>query len=75
MLYFLTGSIPLRFQIQRRRLLYLHHILNENEESLLQTFFEHQLKTRKTKDWATKILKDINEFEIDLSMDEIRKTP
>ena len=75
MLYFLTGSIPLRFQIQRRRLVYLHHILNENKESLLQTFFEHQLKTRKAKDWTSKILKDIKEFEIVLSMDKIRTTP
>ena len=39
MLYFLTGSIPIRFQVQRRRLVYLHHILNQNEESLLLTFF------------------------------------
>ena len=75
MLYFLTGSIPSRFQIQRRRLVYLHYILNENSESLLRTFFEHQLKTRKTKDWATRILKDLNEFKIDLSMDEIRQIP
>ena len=75
MLYVLTGSIPIRFQVQRRRLVYLHHILNQNEESLLLTFFEHQLKTRKPKDWATRVLKDISDFEIDLQMDEIRKTP
>ena len=74
-LYFLTGSIPIRFQVQRRRLVYLHHILNQNEESLLLTFFEHQLKSRKPKDWATRIIKDISEFEIQLSMDEIMKTP
>ena len=35
----------------------------------------HQLKTRKPKDWATRVLKDISDFEIDLQMDEIRKTP
>ena len=75
MLYFLTGSIPIRFQVQRRQLVYLHHILNQNEESLLLTFFQHQLKTKQIKDWATSVIKDISEFEIDLPLDEIRKIP
>ena len=39
MLYFLTGSTPIRVLIQRRRLVYLHHILNQDKESLLKTFF------------------------------------
>ena len=47
MVCFLTGSIPIRFLVQRRRLNYLHHILNQNEESLIKTFFYHQLETRK----------------------------
>ena len=75
MLYFLTGSGPVRFQIQRRRLVYLHHILNQNEESLLRTFFEHQYKTRKSKDWATRIIKDLFEFGIEIPLEEIMKIP
>ena len=74
MLYFLTGSTPVRIQVQRRRLVYLHHILNHNEESLLLTFFKHQLKTRKPKDWASRVLKYMREFEIELSIDEIKNT-
>ena len=31
MLYFLTGSTPIRITVKRRRLVYLHHILNQNE--------------------------------------------
>ena len=54
--------------------MYLHHILNQNKESLLLTFFKHQLKTRKPKDWASRVLKDMREFEIELSMDEIKNT-
>ena len=72
MLYFLTGSIPARFQIQRRRLVYFHHILNQDDESLLKTFFLQQLNTRKTKDWATTIMKDISEYEIELTFSEIK---
>ena len=71
-LYFLTGSTPIRITIQRRRLVYLHHILNQNEESLLRTFFEQQLLTRKNKDWASQIIKDLSDFKINRTMDEIR---
>ena len=72
MLYFLTGSTPVRFVIKRRRLVYLHHIINQNEETLLRTFFEHQMLTRKTKDWASQILKDLSDFGIDPNLEEIR---
>ena len=75
MLYFLTGSTPIRVLIQRRRLVYLHHILNQDKESLLKTFFEQQLKTRKPKDWASRIIKDLEEFEINISLNEIQNTP
>ena len=72
MLYFLTGSTPTRFLIQRRRLVYLHHVINQDKESLLKSFFEYQLKTRKRKDWASTILKDLEEFKISLSLNEIQ---
>ena len=75
MLYMLTGSIWIDYLIKKRRLVYLHHILNQDEDSLLRTFFDHQLKTRKTKDWATQVLKDITHYQIDFTMEEIRKTP
>ena len=53
MLYLLTGSVPIEFILKRRRLIYLHHIMNQENESLLKTFFQHQLETRKTKDWTS----------------------
>ena len=75
MLYLLTGSVPIEFLVPRRRLVYLHHILNQEEDSLLKTFFEHQHETRKLKDWATQVSKDMEKFEITLTFDEIRKMP
>ena len=62
MLYFLTGSTPIRFIVKRRRLVYLHHILKQEEESLIMSFFEKQLLTRKLRDWSPKILKDLSDF-------------
>ena len=68
----MTGSTQVHSIVRRRRLVYLHHILNQGEESLVKTFFECQLETRKYKDWATQIVKDLSEFEIEHSMDEIK---
>ena len=39
MLYFITGSTPIRFTVKRRRIVYLHHILNQREDSLIRLFF------------------------------------
>ena len=64
MLYLLTGSTPIRFIVKQRRLVYLHHILNQQEEALIKSFFETQMKTRKSKDWASQVLKDLNDFEM-----------
>ena len=66
-LYILTWS-----QVPRRCLVYLHHILNQDDNSLLKTFFNHQLETRKPKDWATQVIKDLNKFEINITFEEIR---
>ena len=75
MLYLLTGSVPIEFLIERRRLIYLHHILNQENESLIKTFFEHQLDTRKTKYWASQILKDLKKFNVNIPLEDIRHIP
>ena len=35
-------------------------------------FFIHQLETRKNKDWSSQVLKDVTDFEINHSMEEIK---
>ena len=67
MLYFITGSVPIRFIVKRRRLVYLHHIINQTEESLIRSVFEKQMDSRKSKDWCTQILKDLIEYGIEKS--------
>ena len=74
MLYFLTGSTPIIFTVQRKCLIYLQHILKQDIESLLRTFLIHQFDTRKTKDWATKIIKDLSELNIIMPMEEIENS-
>ena len=43
LLYLELSVLPIRFIIQTRRLLYLHHILQQKEDSLLYRFFMAQL--------------------------------
>ena len=71
-LYFLTWSTPVHSIVKRRWLVYLNHILKQGEESLERIFLECQLETRKPKDWATQIIKDLSDFQIEQSMDEIK---
>ena len=72
MLYLLTGSIPIKYKIKQRRLVYLHDILSREEGSLINRFFKTQLDFKKSKDWASQILKDLMEYEIEMTMDEIK---
>ena len=46
MLYLETGVIPIRFHIYKRRLMFLHYLLNEGEKSLLNKFIETNGRTK-----------------------------
>ena len=35
MLYLETGTVPIRFTIYKRRLMFLHYLLNEDDDSML----------------------------------------
>ena len=72
LIYLELGIVPIRFIIQTRRLLYLHHILQQKEESLLYRFFEAQLENPTSKDWVSQTLDDLEEFEINLELEEIQ---
>ena len=53
MLYLELGCIPFRELIRKRRIAFLHYILNESEDSLLYKFFKTQLATKKKSDWVS----------------------
>ena len=59
MLYLELGCIPFRNIIQQRRLSFLYYIMHEDPKSLVNTFFETQLKYRTKNDWVTTVLKDL----------------
>ena len=71
-LYLEMGCLPIRFIIKTRRLMFLHYILNQNENSLILKFFEAQKQNPVKGDWSEQIKSDIKEINLQLTFDEIK---
>ena len=71
-LYLELGHTPARLEIQKMRVLFFQYILQENDESTLKKFFNLQLEKPTRKDWASTVLSDLKELQIDASFEEIR---
>ena len=67
------GVLPLRFIIMRRRLVYLQHVLKENETSLIKSFLITQMKSLKRKDWGKTVLENLKYLEIKNTFEEIKE--
>ena len=74
-LYLSLGHIPARFEIQKRRLLFLKYILTEKEDSMVRQFFQLQTEVPTKGDWASSCLKDLKDLEIFSSLKEIERMP
>ena len=64
------------YALQRyyKRLGFLHYILNEDQESMVNRFFHSQMKMRTKKDWVTTVLEDLKDLRLsDMSMEQLRK--
>ena len=72
LLYLELAIVPIRYIIKTRRILYLHHILQRNEDSLLYRFFEAQLENPTPKDWVSQVLEYLEELEIQHELEEIQ---
>ena len=73
LLYLETGNIPLRFTIQSRRMNFLWYILNEEDNSLIKTFFMAQYENPSKGDWVSQIQSDLIELGINYTFDQIRQ--
>ena len=65
------GMLPIRHVIISKRLNYLHNLLKNEPSSLAKQIFDQQCETMQKQDWIYQILKDLNEFDIFLSFEEI----
>ena len=72
LLYLELGILPIRFIIKTGRILYLHHILQQENQSLLYRFFIAQIEDPTPRDWVSQVLEDLEEININLELDKIR---
>ena len=71
--YLETSSIPIRYILIGRRLLYLWDILSKDENELVRKVFDSQKTLSVKNDWAIQIKHDLMDCEINLSELEISK--
>ena len=74
MLFLELGCVPFRELIKKRRISFLHYILNENQDSMMYTFLQSQLKNKRPRDWITLVLKDMDDLKLNLSLEELKET-
>ena len=74
MLYLESGNIPIRFILKARRLNFLWYILNEDEDSLIHSFFKAQCNKPVRGDWVNTVRKDLEDLDIDMDFQSIKST-
>ena len=72
MIYLETGCLPISSIIFTRRILFLHYILHEDENSLMYRFLQSQLASPVKGDWVIDVMKNIEELGIKESLEEIK---
>ena len=73
MLYIELGCLPIKYIVSTRRLLFLHYIINEDESSLISQVFKAPMNQPFKDDWYLAVIRDIQDFKLDLDIDEIKQ--
>ena len=66
------GTLPIKYLIKRRRLLYLQYILKQDKDSLMYKVFEAQSRNPQKGNWVLQIIDDINKVDLQLTFEEIK---
>ena len=69
--YLETSSLPIRYLLMGRRLIYLWDILHKNDSELVRKVFNSQKVFYVKHDWAQQVKHDLEECGIDLTDEEI----
>ena len=64
--------MPARFEIIKKRLLFLKNILNEEPSSMIQRFVRLQFEKPKKGEWGAMCIENMKYLGIELTMEEIR---
>ena len=74
-IYFVSGHLPARYQIERMKLVFYQYILKQKENSLLLPFLMAQKLEPKKGDWYSEIVKTLKDFGINQTENEIMNMP
>ena len=66
------GTVPLRFIIKTRRIIFLQYILKQKESSLLSQFLNSQIEDPLHGDWWLTVKNDLEELDLKLSLYDIK---
>ena len=72
-LYLETGFTHIRYIIMLRKILFLHYILNEGQESLIHRVLKAQIKSPVKGDWILGVKEIFNDLNTDLELEEIKQ--
>ena len=72
MLYLETGTIPIRFLLAFKRVMFLHYILNQDKDSLIYRIFEAQVRNPSKNDWSETVKQDLEELGIENTFSQIK---
>ena len=72
-LYLETGSVPLRYILRGKRIMFLHHILTRDMDTLISRVFWTQVHNTGKGDWCQVVREDLDTLGMDsLSFDDIK---
>ena len=72
MLYLEMGCLPIRYIIMTRRIMYLHYLLTQDDDSLLSSFFMAQWENPVPGDWTEQVKIDLEKIKLDLTLETIK---
>ena len=73
-LYLETNSLPIRFILKSRRIMYLHSILQKNESEMVRKIYKVQKENPSPGDFSELVRRDCTAIELGMTDDDISKT-
>ena len=66
-LYIESGKLPIRFLVMTRRIMYFWHILQTEDDELIQRFMSAQQIWTGKNDWVAQVKKNLTEIKLNLT--------
>ena len=73
MLYLELGCVPFRHLIIKRRIMFLHYILNENKNSMIYRFLMAQIRKQSKNDWISQVQNDLKKLDMNENLEVLKE--